>query len=804
MSPNLPVPNELPDSRNSPETDLTRYQDQPLETMAEDEGLNLGRAKSALFRFKWLVIAVTILGTGAGWVFSRGMKPMYTGGTSIWIDQGARYGGAQGPIQAPRMFDGEGWVELVKSFVVLDSVARDLHLNVSFVPPVDRAVAAQFGLAEQFSPGVYRLRIDSTGRKYALIGRDGAQLESGSLGDSVGMRLGIKWAPPPNAFSANQEIQIGVGSIRNAAVNLRGNLVVGIDQVGSILKLSLSDTDPAKLAAILNAVSQRFTVVASNLKRQNLTELSKILAGQVEYARRELTDAEQALKNYQERTIMLPGRAAAGRVGASTASADNSTGDAAASGYFGMQVELSEIQHERDEIRRLLASPDSDLSVSAFERINAVKQSSNLTQALQELTKKRADLRALSYTYSDEHPEVKKLRAQIASLEHTTIPGLARDVDNVLGSRAGYLDRQVVSKGANLLAIPANEIEGARLQRAVALAERLYTSAQTKYQETQVAEASSAVPDVRTLDQAVAPGMPSKDTRARILMIALLGSLGLGSAGALLLDRVDSRFRYPDQVSRDMGLTILGAIPHAKGASDLMDRAVTNAPLQEALRAVRLNLVYAYGTAGPMVFTITSPGRSEGKTFLTAQLARVFAENGQRTLVVEGDLRKGVLHRRLNLVRRPGLSDYLRGDASIDQIVQKTKFQHLDVITAGTRFHHAPELLGTHAMVQLLAALRSRFDVILCDSPPLGAGIDPLVLGTATGNLLMVLRTGVSHRELTEAKLEVISRMPIRLLGAVLNDVPKDAVFSYYSYYLPGYETSDEEKPSLPSAKQLA
>jgi succinoglycan biosynthesis transport protein ExoP len=802
MSPNLPVPNELPDSNHRPETELARYSEQPLDAFQEEEGLNLGRAKSALFRFKWLVIAVTILGTGAGFVFSRGLKPVYTAGTSIWIDQGGRFGGTPGPLQAPRMFDAEAWVELVRSFVVMDSVVRDLHLNVSFVPSIDPGLAAQFSLADRFSTGLYRLRIDSTGRRYTLLGQDEATIESGTLGDSLGARLGFRWAPSAGALPANREIQIGVGSIRGAAAALKGNLIVSIDQAGSILKLSLSDTDRQRLAAILNAVSQRFTVVASNLKRQNLAELSKILSGQVEFARRGLSDAEQALKSYQEKTITLPERGIA-KAGAGAAGADNPMVDAAASNYFVMQLELSEIQHERDEIQVLLSSPDSELSVTAFERIKAVQQSSNLNQALQELTKKRADLRALSYTYSDEHPEVKKARSQIASLEHTTIPGLAKDVDAALATRAAYLARQVVSKGESLRSIPQRQVEGARLQRSATLAENLYTMLQQRLQETQVAEASSAVSDVRVLDQAVAPMSPSKDTQARILMIALLGSLGLGSAGALLLDRVDSRFRYPDQVSRDMGLTILGAIPHAKGASDLMERAITNAPLQEALRAVRLNLVYAYGTAGPMVFTITSPGRSEGKTFLTAQLARVFAENGQRTLVVEGDLRKGVLHRRLNLVRRPGLSDYLRGDASIDQIVQKTKFPHLDVITAGTRFHHAPELLGTHAMVQLLAALRSRFDVILCDSPPLGAGIDPLVLGTATGNLLMVLRTGVSHRELTEAKLEVISRMPIRLLGAVLNDVPKDAVFSYYSYYLPGYETSDEERSSLPSPKQL-
>jgi Mrp family chromosome partitioning ATPase len=88
---------------------------------------------------------------------------------------------------------------------------------------------------------------------------------------------------------------------------------------------------------------------------------------------------------------------------------------------------------------------------------------------------------------------------------------------------------------------------------------------------------------------------------------------------------------------------------------------------------------------------------------------------------------------------------------------------------------------------------RPAYDVILIDSPPLAGGVDPFILGTLTGNLLMVLRTGYSHRDLAAAKLEVLDRLPVRLLGAVLNDVPPEAGYRYYySYYLPGYEASDE------------
>jgi hypothetical protein len=98
-------------------------------------------------------------------------------------------------------------------------------------------------------------------------------------------------------------------------------------------------------------------------------------------------------------------------------------------------------------------------------------------------------------------------------------------------------------------------------------------------------------------------------------------------------------------------------------------------------------------------------------------------------------------------------------------------------------------------MSTLLMQLRSSYDVILLDTPPLTAGVDPLALGTLTGSLLLVVRTGATERETTEAKLDVLERLPIRLLGAVLNDVPPGGLYrQYYSYYAPGYEAWDEEE----------
>ncbi len=139
------------------------------------------------------------------------------------------------------------------------------------------------------------------------------------------------------------------------------------------------------------------------------------------------------------------------------------------------------------------------------------------------------------------------------------------------------------------------------------------------------------------------------------------------------------------------------------------------------------------------------------------------------------------------------MTDCLRGEVPFEAIVQATAYPSLTLMGCGTRVRNAPELLSSQAMAQLIQRARPGYDVILVDSPPLAGGVDPFILGTLTGSLLMVLRTGHSVRQVVTAKLEMLERLPVRLLGAVLNDVPPGANYSYYSYYLPGYEAADEQ-----------
>ena len=280
------------------------------------------------------------------------------------------------------------------------------------------------------------------------------------------------------------------------------------------------------------------------------------------------------------------------------------------------------------------------------------------------------------------------------------------------------------------------------------------------------------------------------------LHITVNCGLGLGLAGAILLDMIDRRVRYPDQVTSEMGLQILGVIPHMKASRNGTGAAET-APILEAVRGIRLSLAHACGTAGPVVVTVTSPGPGDGKSFVSSNLALSFADAGHRTLLIDGDARRGSLHRVLNVARKPGLTDYLAGNAGRAEMVQETAYSSLFFIGCGTRSADAPELLSSSGMSQLLTSLRASYSVIIVDSPPLGAGVDAFALGSLTNNMVLVLRLGQTDKELAEAKLDQLDRLPVRMLGAILNDVREGAAakyYQYYSYYMPGYEAGEEEE----------
>ena len=746
----------------------------------EEEGVDWRRYVAALLRYKWLVLAFTLLGAGAGTLVALGMTPMYHAEGRVWIEDSPR-----GVIDPDQPVEGYRWTELLVTHEVLEGAVRARGLNVAVAEPTDSSIIGHITIDQGFEPGAYTLQVARDGREYALLNARGETVGRAAPGDPIDTGAGIVVSAPRGALEPGRAYAFEVEPTPSHARALAADINATVVREGNFIIVALEGEDPRATAATLQAVLDEFVLTAAQLKRARLDELTRIMEEQLARAGENLNEAESALENYRAATITLPSQA-----GVPIPGGVEQVQSPVMTNYYMMRFELERLQQEEAAIRRALAG-ESEAGLGALEVVPSANETAELNDALTTLASKRAERRALLQQYTEEHPLVQDLSEEIGTFESRTIPSLAQGVLNRLDATQADLSQRIASASSEIRQIPARSMEEQRLTRNRDIADRLYRNIQSSYEEARLAAVSS-IPDIRQVDPVAVPGRPVQDRRIRLFLTLLAAGLGLGLVLALLRDRMDPRLRYPNQV-RDMGLPILAAIPHIRSPKEL-GKFENAAELVEAFRNVRLNVSFENGNGGPVTLTVTSPGSGDGKSFVSANLALAYAELGRRTLLVDGDTRRGALHRMFGLERKPGLLDFLDGTATLGEVIKPTPYPSLDLIPAGTRLSRGPELLSTGRLNDLLTELRGRYDTILVDSPPLGAGVDPLVLATATRNALIVLRTGVSDREMTETKLDTLERFPVRVIGAVVNDVAAGKLYGGYEIYgyLPGYEARDE------------
>jgi capsular exopolysaccharide synthesis family protein len=750
----------------------------------DDEGADaLKRVLAALRRFRWLVVASVFVGAGVGTLAYRSAEVEYTVRGAIWVNQENRSTGG-GPVRQAELLESQAWIELMRTGAVLDSVVinEGLYVSTAFK---NRAVTEGFELGRQFAPGEYRLAVSQSGDSLILSNSVGLEVERVAVGDSVGRRLGFRWQPPSEELTVGREIDFVVTNPREASFSLSDRITANMDRGGNFIRLSLSGRDPQKIASILQGVMDRMVLVAADLKRYKLEEEAEALQEQLTNVSGALTGAENELEGFKVRTVTLPTDQSA-----PVAAGLQQTQGPVFADFFRRRIELESVRQDRERLEDLLANSGEGIQVEAYELVPAVQSSSQLHQALADLVRARSERRALLQTYTEEYGPVRELTQQIQQMEERDIPGLTRSLVANLHAQERQLQGVLDSRSAELSQIPPRAIEEARLQRARQTANDLYLDVKRRLETAQLASASS-VPDIRIMDDARAPQLPSRDDRVRLFALALVACIGVGVGAAVLLDRLDPRLRYPTEVASMMGLEILGAVPRVQA------RKKRNADVVlEAFREIRMRLQYAYGNVRPMVLAVTSSESGEGKTFVTANLAITFAHLGRKTLVIDADTRRGDMHDLFELDRKPGLTDLFR--RTVDgTAIQPTIHDNLHFLPCGSRFSDSPDMLSTGDMQELLAQAKRRYEVILIDSPPMAAGSDAFILGAHAGNVLIVLRSGSTHKEMARAKMEAFYRLPVRLLGAVLNDVDAGSAYGayrYYSYYLPGYEAGQEEE----------
>jgi capsular exopolysaccharide synthesis family protein len=728
-------------------------------------------------RHRWLLLIAAVVGLAVGLGSARLVKPEYTAEATLWINKTSAMDAARGPIIAAELLQDRAWIELLRSYAIADSVVNSLGL---FVVPASNAHDQLFAgvhRAGELRAGTYTLRVAGAGSTYELLDEGGTRIETGALGDSIGRAIGLAWRPSAAALRGVQELDFQVRGSREASVALAKQLTSSMPERSNFLRLTFRDRDPQRGAQALNTWTQQFVASAMTLKKQNLVKLRHTLEEQLRTSERDLMRAETDLERFRTNTITLPNE------GGPVAAGIEATRDPVLNSYFDQKERYDELRHDRELLERLVddvRSGRSGSDVLTTLSPTIIQSAPSLTGAVAELNTLRAQLRDLQRRFTDEHSQVKQQAAAIRLLETRTIPALAEQLLGQMRTRESELGRRIDNASRELRQIPARTIEEMRLRRQVVVSTNLYNTLKERYEEAKLAEAS-AVPDVTILDTAVAPRYPNRNPTPMFAGGGMFAFLALGVGIVILRGLFDRRLRYVDQATQELGLSVLGVVPMVRRSRRGEVAPETLSQLVEAIRAIRLNVRYAAGPT-PVAIAVSSPGAHDGKSFVSSNLALTFAESGLRTLLVDADIRRGDLHNTFGTDRCPGLTDLLAGQVQLEDTLRKTGHEGLFLLPSGQRQRLGPERLMSDQLPELLRDLRRRFDVVIVDTPPFSAGIDAFALGVAAGHLLVVLRTGESDRKSADVHLRIVDRLPVNVLGAVLNAVPSSGEFKDYAY----------------------
>ena len=273
-------------------------------------------------------------------------------------------------------------------------------------------------------------------------------------------------------------------------------------------------------------------------------------------------------------------------------------------------------------------------------------------------------------------------------------------------------------------------------------------------------------------EEALLPGAPSSPDYQRNLLLGAVAGLVLGYALALLRRSVDRKVRNVGHVEEAGVGSVVGIVPVADPLSKANrgvgeDLGVT----AEAFRQLRTNLRFVDVDNPPRSIVVTSANAGEGKSTVSANLARMMAAAGQPTLLIDADLRRPSLATTFDLDPAVGLTQVLVGDLAIEDVLQETRTPNLQVITAGRIPPNPSELLGSQRMHALVEELTKEFMVIL-DAPPLLPVTDAGLLTVTCDGALLVVAVGKTYVEQVELCGKVLGRVGGRLLGCVLNLAP--------------------------------
>ncbi len=449
----------------------------------------------------------------------------------------------------------------------------------------------------------------------------------------------------------------------------------------------------------------------------------------------------------------------------------------------------------------------------------------------QQLVSEEAKVSAMKKVYRSQHPEMLAEQANLTELRGRLQAEVKRLQESV---QADYeaanrteklLNDSFTDQKGQMAKLQDNLTDFQILKRDAQTNEQLYQALLARVKEASIA--GTMVPsNVAVIDPGQLADQPFLPKTGRDLTLGAILGLTVGVGLAFLLEHLDDSIQSIDDLERTCNFPSLGMLPllgsngkmppghrqkleehvwrylsllrhRGQALVDGEDRALIafkqpQSPFSEAIRQVHTAIMLSASGRPPAAIMVTSPNPSEGKSLVTSNLALTFALGGHQTLVIDCDLRKPRIHKIFQLDLQPGLSNYLTGSATLEEILRPASVPSLSVITGGTHPPSPGVLMNSQGFKDLLEQLRQRFNHIIIDTPPILAFSEGLIISVLTDGVLLVTRYNCTHKTAGRLAHQRLSQVRAPLLGAVLNCVDSHGQayggynYKYYSKYYEG------------------
>ena len=461
---------------------------------------------------------------------------------------------------------------------------------------------------------------------------------------------------------------------------------------------------------------------------------------------------------------------------------------------------LVDISHDvsQAETQRLVAQAKLITLKSAPADVLASLSGDAVLSGLQQrLSTLQTEYASLNARYGAKNPRLLENRAELAETEkaikteqQVAITRAQEEVNAAQQNQEALRGRLEQEKNSAYMG-NSKAVEYSLARREYEANRSLYDGLQQRLQEAGIIAGLHST-NIRRIDPADAPDFPSSPRKSVNLTLGLLCGLGLGLVLSFLIEALDTNIKTIFDIEERLGLPMLGVVPQVDSKLLSPETFVRDATsplpgawsrLAEAYRSLRTTILLSRAGTPPQVILISSAKPSEGKTSITTLEAIVFALNGARVLLIDSDLRRPSVHLRFRIANKVGLTSVLTGKSTLQEaIVPVGAVPTLHLLPAGPIAPMPAELLGSLQMQRLVEGLRSNYDFILIDTPPVLTVTDAAVLVSISDGVVLVLRYGQASRNVVARASEILLRSGAHLLGVVLNAVDLQSS-DYAEYY---------------------